>query len=257
MTVKPDAIKEEYKQVKSILVSQPQPQRSPYFEIQEKHELIIDFRPFVQVEGLSEKEFRKFRVRPDEFTAVIFTSRSAIEHYFRLCEEMRIRVSPDMKYFCKTESVANYLQKFILFRKRKVFAGTKSLEDIANYFVKHSKEKFLLPCSNLGSQDVVQFLQSKNVKFQEAQMFRSVSADLSDLRDIFYDVLVFFSPVDIQSLFENFPDFKQNNTRIAVFGDLTLAAAEEHGLFVNIKAPTPEAPSMSMALEQYLQISNK
>lgn len=256
MAVTSEVRKEEYREVKSILVSQPQPQRSPYFDIQEKYGLQIDFRPFVQVEGLSEKEFRKFRIRPDEFTAIIFTSKSAIEHFFRLCEEMRIKVSADMKYFCKTEAVANYLQKFILFRKRKVFAGAKSLEDIANYFVKHSKEKFLLPCSNLGSQDVVKFLESKNVKYQEAMMFRSVSADLSDLRDIFYDVLVFFSPVDIQSLFENFPDFKQNNTRIAVFGELTRAAAEEKGLFVNICAPTPEAPSMSMALELYLQKSN-
>jgi uroporphyrinogen-III synthase len=256
MAVTSEVRKEEYREVKSILVSQPQPQRSPYFDIQEKYGLQIDFRPFVQVEGLSEKEFRKFRIRPDEFTAIIFTSKSAIEHFFRLCEEMRIKVSADMKYFCKTEAVANYLQKFILFRKRKVFAGTKSLEDIANYFVKHSKEKFLLPCSNLGSQDVVKFLESKNVNFQEAMMFRSVSADLSDLRDIFYDVLVFFSPVDIQSLFENFPDFRQNNTRIAVFGELTRAAAEEKGLFVNICAPTPEAPSMSMALELYIQKSN-
>jgi len=257
MTVKHVAKKEEFKQVKSILVSQPPPQRSPYFDIQEKHDLQIDFRPFVQVEGLPEREYRRFRIRPDEFTAVIFTSKSAIEHYFRICEEMRIRVSPDMKYFCKTDTVANYLQKFILYRKRKVFAGTKSLEDIANYFVKHSKERFLLPCSNLGSQDVVRFLESKKVNYQEAMMFKSVSADLSDLRDIFYDVLVFFSPVDIQSLFENFPDFKQGDTRIAVFGDLTCAAAEEHGLVVNIKAPTPETPSMSMALEQYLQQSNK
>jgi uroporphyrinogen-III synthase len=256
MAVTSEVRKEEYREVKSILVSQPPPQRSPYFDIQEKYGLQIDFRPFVQVEGLSEKEFRKFRIRPDEFTAIIFTSKSAIEHFFRLCEEMRIKVSADMKYFCKTETVANYLQKFILFRKRKVFAGNKSLEDIANYFVKHNKEKFLLPCSNLGSQDVVKFLESKNVNFQEAMMFRSVSADLSDLRDIFYDVLVFFSPVDIQSLFENFPDFRQNNTRIAVFGELTQAAAEEKGLFVNICAPTPEAPSMSMALELYLQKSN-
>jgi uroporphyrinogen-III synthase len=250
-------LKENYKKVKTILVSQPQPQRSPYFDIESKYGLHIDFRPFVQVEPVPEKEFRKFRIRPDEYTAVILTSKSAVDHFFRICEEMRIKVSQDMKYFCKTETVANYLQKFILFRKRKVFSGTKSLEDISNYFSKHSKEKFLLPCSNLGSQDVVKFLESKNIQFQEAMMFRSESADLSDLRDIFYDVLVFFSPVDIQSLYDNFPDFAQNETRIAVFGDLTLAAAEEKGLFVNIKAPSTEAPSMSMALDNYLQISNK
>jgi len=256
MSVKSSVNIETYKKVQTILVSQPQPQRSPYFELEEKYNLQIDFRPFVQVEPVPEKEFRKNRIRPDEFTAVIFTSKSAIEHFFRMCEDMRIKMHQDTKYFCSSETVANYLQKFILYRKRKVFVGTKSIEDISNYFTKHNKEKFLLPCSNLGSQDVVKFLEKKKVNFQEANMYRTVSADLSDLKDIFYDVLVFFSPIDIQSLYENFPDFMQNETRIAVFGNLTQAAAEEKGLFVNIKAPSPESPSMTMALEYYLQKSN-
>jgi len=256
MSVKSSVSKETFKKVKTILVSQPQPQRSPYFELEEKYNLQIDFRPFVQVEPVPEKEFRKYRIRPDEYTAVVFTSKSAIENFFRMCEDMRIKMHQDTKYFCSSETVANYLQKFILYRKRKVFVGTKSIEDIGNYFTKHNKEKFLLPCSNLGSQDVVKFLEKKKINFQEANMYRTVSADLSDLKDIFYDVLVFFSPIDIQSLYENFPDFKQNETRIAVFGNLTQAAAEEKGLYVNIKAPSPEAPSMTMALDNYLQKSN-
>ncbi len=251
------AKKETYKKVQTILVSQPKPQRSPYFELEEKYGLQIDFRPFVQVDPVPEKEFRKFRIRPDEYTAIILTSRSAIEHFFRMCEEMRIKMSQETKYFCSSEAVANYLQKFILYRKRKVFVGNKSIEDLANYFQKHNKEKFLLPCSNLGSPDVVKFLESKKINFQEAMMFRSVSSDLSDLKDITYDVLVFFSPIDIQSLYENFPDFRQNETRIAVFGNFTQKAAEGHDLFINIKAPTPESPSMTMALENYLKVSNK
>lgn len=251
------AVIENYKKIQTILISQPQPQRSPYFELEERYNLQIDFRPFVQVDPVTEKEFRKFRIRPDEFTAVIFTSKSAIEHFFRMCEEMRIKMSQETKYFCSSEAVANYLQKYILYRKRKVFVGTKSIEDLSNYFTKHIKEKFLLPCSNLGSLDVVKFLEHKKVNFQEALMYRTVSADLSDLKDITYDVLVFFSPIDLQSLYENFPDFKQNETRIAVFGNFTLKAAEDCGLFVNIKAPAEEAPSMTMALENYLRISNK
>ncbi len=251
------AVIENYKKIQTILISQPQPQRSPYFELEDRYKLQIDFRPFVQVDPVTEKEFRKFRIRPDEFTAVIFTSKSAIEHFFRMCEEMRIKMSQETKYFCSSEAVANYLQKYILYRKRKVFVGTKSIEDLSNYFTKHIKEKFLLPCSNLGSLDVVKFLEHKKVNFQEALMYRTVSADLSDLKDITYDVLVFFSPIDLQSLYENFPDFKQNETRIAVFGNFTLKAAEDCGLFVNIKAPAEEAPSMTMALENYLRISNK
>ncbi len=253
MSVMGKVTSDNKKEVKTILVSQPQPQRSPYFELEEKYGLTIDFRPFVQVEPVTEKEFRKCRVRPDEFTAIIFTSRSSIEHFFRMCEEMRIKMHQDTRYFCSSQAVANYLQKFIVYRKRKVFVGRRSIEDIEKYFDKYKKEKFLLPCSNLGSQDVVKFLETKKLNFQEANMYNTVSSDLSDLKDIFYDVLVFFSPIDITSLFENFPDFEQKDTRIAVFGNLTEAAAEEHGLFINIKAPSKEAPSMTMALENYIQ----
>ena len=247
-----------YKKVKTILVSQPKPERSPYYELEKKYDLQIDWRPFIHVEPVSEKEFRKTRIRPDEYTAVIMTSRNAIEHYFRMCEEMRIKVSQDMKYFCTSEAVANYLQKFIVYRKRKVFVGKRTVQDLAPYLLKHKKnEKFLLPCSNLGSKRMVEFLEENDIDFQEAMMYRTVSSDLSDLRDITYDVLVFFSPLGIESLYDNFPDFKQNETRIAVFGPSTSKAVEERGLTINIKAPAPEVPSMTMALENYLKESNK
>lgn len=246
-----------YKKVKTILISQPKPERSPYYSLEQKYGLKIDFRPFIHVEGVTEKEFRKNRIRPDEYTAVVFTSKNAIEHYFRMCEEMRIKISQDMKYFCLSEAIAHYLQKFIVYRKRKVFVGKRDIQDLSNYFNKHKAEKFLLPCSNLGAKPVVEYLEKIGVNFQEAMMYRTVSSDLSDLRDIFYDVLVFFSPLGIQSLYENFPDFKQNETRIAVYGSSTSAAVKERGLTINILAPSPETPSMTMALEKYIQEANK
>ncbi len=248
---------EQYKKIKTILVSQPKPERSPYYEIEKKYGLQIDWRQFIHVEGVPEKEFRKHRIRPDEFTAVIFTSRNAIENYFRICEEMRIKVSPDMKYFCISEAVAYYLQKFIQYRKRKVFVGNKKIDSLANYFNKHrDKEKFLLPCSNLGAKKTVAFLDKEKIDYTEVVMYKTLSSDLSDLSDVTYDVLVFFSPQGIESLYENFPDFKQNDTRIAVFGKLTQKAVEERGLYANILAPSPKTPSMAMALESYLKQSN-
>lgn len=258
MTVNGIAQTETFKKVKTILISQPKPERSPYYELEKKYSLQIDWRPFIHVEGVSAKEFRKQRIRPDEFTAVLFTSKNAVDHFFRLCEEMRIRMSQDTKYFCITEAIANYLQKFIIYRKRKVFAGNRSIEDLAPALKKHkNNEKILLPCSNLGAIEVTQYLNDNNFNWQEALMFRTVSSDLSDLSDVTYDMLVFFSPQGIQSLFDNFPDFKQNDTRIAVFGNTTCKAVEDHGLTINIKAPIPEAPSMQMAMELYLQKSNK
>ena len=245
------------KKVKTILISQPKPERSPYFNLEKKYGLKIDFRPFIHVEGVEEREFRKNRIRPDEYSAVILTSKNAIEHFFRMCEDMRIKMSQDTKYFCLTEAIAHYLQKFIIYRKRKVFVGKRIIQDLNNYFNKHRKERFLLPCSNLGSVPVVKYLKEGEFDFQEAMMYRTVSSDLTDLRDIFYDVLVFFSPLGIQSLYENFPDFKQNDTRIAAFGNRTSAAVDDRGLTINIKAPAPETPSMTMALEKYISQVNK
>lgn len=247
-----------YKRVKSILISQPKPERSPYYDLEKKYGLQIDWRPFIHVEGVDAKEFRKQKIRPDDYTAIIFTSKNAIDHFFRICEDMRIKMSGETRYFCLSEAIANYLQKFIVYRKRKVFVGKRVIEDLAAPIKKYKNQvNFLLPCSNLGSKRVSQYLDKAGVEWKDALMYRTVSSDLSDLSDVTYDLLVFFSPLGIKSLYENFPDFKQNDTRIAVFGNTTSAAVIDQGLTINIKAPAPETPSMTMALEKYLQVSNK
>lgn len=249
---------EKYKTVKSILVSQPKPERSPYYDLEKKFNLKIDWRPFIHVEPVHAKEFRKQRIRPDEFSAIIFTSKGSIDHFFRLCEEMRIKMSQDTKYFCKTEAVANYLQKFIVYRKRKVFSGVRMVKDLEPAMMKHKeKETFLLPTSNLGSGAFGAFLEANGFNWQQAMMYKTVTSDLSDLKDIYYDIIVFFSPLDITALYENFPDFDQKETRIAVFGKKTTRAVQEHGLYLNIQAPAPQVPSMTTALENYLKVSNK
>lgn len=252
-------VKEEtYKRVKTILVSQAKPEKAtPYLELEKKYGLKIDWRSFIHVEGIGVKEFRKNRIYPEEFSAVIFTSKNAIDHFFRICEELRVKMPIETKYFCITEAIANYLQKFIVFRKRKVFSGARSIEDLGPSLKKHKGEKYLLPCSNLGAKEVTQYLDENGFNWKDAVMYNTVSSDLSDLSDVTYDVLVFFSPQGIESLYDNFPDFKQNETRIAVFGNTTRQAVEERGLVANIKAPSVDAPSMTGALELYLQKSNK
>jgi uroporphyrinogen-III synthase len=243
--------------VKSILISQPKlEEKSPYNTIEEKWGIKIDWRSFTNVEPVTEKDFRKNRINLGDYPCVIFNGKGAIDNFFRLTEETRARISQDTRYFCLTEAIANYLQKFILYRKRKVFAGKRTAEDLAHYFNKYKNEKFLLPCSNLGSTEIVSYLEKLKINTTQVVMYNTVSADLSDLSDVFYDILVFFSPQGLESLFENFPDFKQNNTRIAVFGNTTAKAAEDKGLFVNIKAPSPESPSMTMALENYINRVN-
>jgi len=248
---------EKYKTVKSLLISQPKPEeKSPYYDLEIKWNLKIDWRTFIQVASVTEKEFRKNRINLGEFPCVILSSKGAVDNFFRLAEETRSRISSDTRYFCLTEAIANYLQKFILYRKRKVFVGKRMAEDLGHYFTKYKNEKFLLPCSNLGSTEIVSYLEKQGINHTEIVMYKTVSEDLSDLSDVYYDILAFFSPQGIESLFENFPDFQQNNTRIAVFGNATCKAAEDKGLFVNIKAPTSEAPSMTKALENYIQIAN-
>ena len=252
------AQQEQIKEVKTILISQPKPERSPYFDLEKKYGLKIDWRQFIHVEPVEAKEFRKQRIRPDEYSAIIFTSKNSIDHFFRICEDMRIQMSQETKYFCLSEAVANYLQKFIVYRKRKVFAGKRTIQDLATAMKKHrAKEKFLLPCSNLGAQAVSKFLDDNKFDWKDALMYRTVSSDLSDLSDVTYDVLVFFSPLGITSLYENFPEFTQNDTRLAVFGNTTSKAVVERGLTINIKAPAPETPSMTMALEKYIQKANQ
>lgn len=249
--------KEDYKKVKTILISQPEPTRSPYYDLAKKWDLQIDWRPFIHVEPVTEKEFRRNRIRPEDYAAVIFTSKNSVDHFFSICEMMRSKMSQSTKYFCLTKAIADYLQKFIVYRKRKVFVGERSIHDLEPALMKHrDKMNFLLPCSNLGAKDVVNFLTEKAFDFKDVMMYKTVSSDLSDLTNVTYDILVFFSPLGIQSLYENFPDFKQNDTRLAIFGKATKRAVEAKGLAINIE-PNKETPSMTMAIEKYLQISNK
>ncbi|MFK8162348.1 MAG: uroporphyrinogen-III synthase [Lewinella sp.] len=249
--------KQDLKPVRTILVSQPQPERSPFARLEKKYDLKIDWRPFIEVKGLTEKEFRKERIRPDEFSAIIFTSKQAIEHFFRLCKAMRIEMSQETKYYCMTEAIANYLQKFIVYRKRKVFFGQRTIQDLAPTLKKHrSKEKFLLPTGNLGAAFVSKYMDDNNFDWQPALMYRTVSSDLSDLENVFYDILIFYSPLGIDSLYENFPTFEQKDTRLAVAGSKTTKACVDRGLTVNIAPEPPKVPSMEMALDNYLKHSN-
>jgi len=258
MSANSTSVKEKFKKVKTILVSQPKPARSPFFALEEKYNLKIDWRPFIHVEEVHIKEFRRQRIKIEDFTSIIFTSKNSIDHFFRVCEEMRHKMSQDTKYFCLSEAIANYLQKFIVYRKRKVFTGRKTIADLKTAFMKHKeKEKFLLPMSNLGATVVCDYLNELELDWTDSIMYKTLASDLSDLKEVFYDVLVFYSPLGIESLYENFPKFVQNETRIAVFGNKTSEAVEEHGLTINIKAPMPESPSMTMALEKYIQVANK
>ena len=245
--------------VKTILVSQPKPKTelSPYFELAEKMKVKIDFRSFIHVEGVTSKEVRYQKIDFSKFTAVIFTSRNAVDNYFRLAEEMRFTVPNEMRYFCLSEAISFYLQKYVVYRKRKIYVGKRTFEDLAKIMKKHKEEKFLLPSSDKLKSSIPKILDEISIDWTSATLFKTVISDLSDLEDVFYDILVFFSPSGIQSLFENFPDYKQNKTIFACFGNTTIKAAKEAGLEVHIKAPTPETPSMTMALEKYIKEAAK
>ncbi|MEL1245599.1 uroporphyrinogen-III synthase [Flavobacterium sp. DGU11] len=245
--------------VKTILVSQPEPKvdNSPYFEIQQKLKVKVDFRPFIHVEGVSAKDVRAQKIDLNNYTAIILTSKNSIDHFFRVAEEMRFKVPETLKYFCQSEAIAFYLQKYVVYRKRKIYVGQKDFTDLSPLIKKYKDEKFLLPASDQLNFDVPQTLNSLKVDWTPGTFYKTVMSDLSDLKDVYYDVLAFFSPTGIKSLFMNFPDFEQNNTRIAVFGLTTQKEALEHGLRVDIMAPTPETPSMTMALEKYIIKANK
>ncbi|WP_027138338.1 uroporphyrinogen-III synthase [Gaetbulibacter saemankumensis] len=245
--------------VKTILVSQPEPkiENSPYFDLIEKQKVKIDFRPFIHVEGVSAKEIRVQKVDLSKYTAIILTSRNAVDHFFRVADEMRFKVPDTMKYFCQSEAVAYYLQKYVVYRKRKIYVGKRTFAELSPLIKKYKDEKFLLPTTDKVKDEVPETLNKLGIDWKQATFYKTVISDLSDLADVLYDVLVFFSPSGIESLFHNFPDFKQNNTRIAVFGNTTIKAVEEKGLRVDIAAPTPETPSMTMALEKYIEKVNK
>ena len=249
--------------IKKVLITQPRPDsdKSPYFELARKHSVQLEFFPFIKLEGIPAKDFRKQKIDITQYTAVIFTSRHAIDNFFRICEEMKISVSQDTKYFCITESVALYLQKFILYRKRKVFYGAdgtnKSLFDVIN---KHKEnEKFLYPCSeNQQDNEIVNWLKNNKCEFVTPFMYRTISNDVKPvLTKEEFDVICFFTPSGVRSLLENFPKYKQNGTKIGAFGFNTSKAIEEAGLTLHIKAPAPEVPSMVAALEKYLSNQKK
>ena len=248
--------------IKKILITQPKPEndRSPYFELAKKYNIDLVFHPFIKLEGIPGKDFRKQKIDISYYSAVIFTSRNAIDHFFRICEEMKITIGQDTKYFCITEAVALYLQKFILYRKRKVFYGAdgsnKSMFDVIN---KHKEnEKFLYVCSeNQQDNEIVNWLKNNRCEFALAFMYRTVSNEIAPVMELDYDVICFFTPSGVKSLFDNVPSFVQNQTTIGAFGNNTSKAVEEAGLSLEIKAPAPQAPSMVAALERFLSESKK
>lgn len=246
--------------VNSILITQPRPdtEKSPYYDLAKKYDIKLDFHAFIRVEGLSGKEFRKQRIDIAEYTAIIFTSRYAVDHFFRICEELKFKVSQDMKYFCITEAVALYLQKFILYRKRKVFfSADGSTAGLLDVIGKHKIEKYILPVTDSTKNDIAHYLIKHNIKFAEGTLYRMVSNDISEIMQTSYDMIVFFSPFSVQTLFDNSPAFKQNGTLIGAFGPTTSKAVEDSGLHLDIKAPAANAPSMVSALDLFLATKKK
>ena len=244
--------------VKKILVSQPKPSsdKSPYFDVARKHGVEIVFRPFIKIEGLSSRDFRKQRLNLNDFTAVIFTARTAVDNFFRLCEEMRVNIPDTMKYFCTTEAIALYLQKYIVYRKRKIFVGKSGkLADLMPSITKHKNENYLLVESDVSNADNAKILEYAKIRVTRAIMYRTVSNDFTPEESFDYDMLVFFSPQGIESLLKNFPDFKQDDIRIAAFGANTCKSVTEAGLRLDIEAPTEKARSMAEAIDLYLSSS--
>jgi uroporphyrinogen-III synthase len=242
--------------VKNILVSQPQPtdfEKSPYGEIARKFNVNITFRKFFKIEGIPAKDFRKERVNILDYTAVIFTSRNAVDHYFRMCKEMRVEVPETMKYFSISESTAYYLQKYVQFRKRKIFHSKENAANLIDLVKKHKTEKFLFPCSDIHKNEIPKMLEDNKINYKKAVIYRTLAADLSDIDITHFDMLVFFSPSGIKSLSKNFPGFDQKETVIGAFGTTTHKAIKDAGLTLHIEAPTQSAPSMTMAIELFLQ----
>ncbi len=247
--------------IKSILISQPKPEteKNPYFDLARDHHLKIDFRTFIHIDGIPIQDFRKERIHFLDFSAVILTSRNAVDHFFRIAAEAKIGIPDSMKYFCINEATAVYLQKYIVYRKRKIFYGSGDFAEVAELMEKHKDLKFILPSSDVLKPSIPQLLEERKFNYTRAIIYKTVISDLSDLAEVNYDMLVFFSPEGIRSLFKNFPDFKQNDTKIAIYGLTTAKAAEEHNLRIDLMAPTPDAPSltMTMAIDKYVKAANK
>ena len=246
--------------IKKVLVSQPKPasEKSPYFEIAEKYGVKIDFRPFIKVESLTAKEFRQQKVSILDHTAVVFTSRHAIDHFFNLCTELRVTIPETMKYFCTSETISLYIQKYVQYRKRKVFFGaTGKFQDLLPLIVKHSGEKYFIPMSDVHNDEIKNALDQYKIQHTEAVMYRTVSNDFTPEEKFDYDMLVFFSPSGIQSLLKNFPNFEQGDIAIGCFGPTTAKAVKDAGLRLDLEAPTAEAPSMTAALDMFIRKHNK
>ena len=246
--------------IKNVLVSQPKPaevEKSPYYILAKKYKVNIDYHKFIKIEGIKAIDFRKDRVAILDHTAVILTSRNAVDHFFRLSKEMRAEIPDSMKYFCVSETIAFYLQKYVQYRKRKIFYGRQNFDQLMEIIVKHKTEVFLLPCSDVAEKDLSKVLSDSKIKHSKAIMYQTVASDLSDVEIDKYDLLVFFSPSCVKSLFTNFPDYKQGETLISAFGPSTCKAVEDAGLKLTIEAPTKTAPSMTMALEEYIDKSMK
>jgi len=254
-----DVSSDRLTEVKSVLVSQPEPSNpnSPYHKLSEKYNVKVDFRKFIQIEGESFKEFRKTKIDILSHTAIIFTSRNAVDHFFRVCQEAKIEMPADMKYYCVSDQTANYLQKYIVVRKRKLYVGSKTAADLIQILKKHPSEKYLFPCSDIRKDVIPDFLKTSGYEYNIAVLYRTVASDLSDLNDVNYDMIAFFSPSGVSSLLSNFPDFKQNNTRIAAFGPTTAKAVTDAGLILDVQAPHPDAPSMTGAIELYINKANQ
>jgi uroporphyrinogen-III synthase len=245
--------------IRKILVSQPQPNnpKSPFFDLAKKYNLKIEFKPFVEVEGVSVKDFRQQKINILEYSAVIFTSKTGIDHFFRICNELRICVPDTMKYFCITENVAFYLQKYIVYRKRKIFHGKAKFQDLIDVIIKHKDDNFFVPLSEPHNTEIPTLLDKHNIKYTIGTMYKTISSHFSNHNDFDYDILVFYSPSGIKSLKENFPDFIQGDIKIAAFGPTTASAVLNEGFRLDINAPNPQAPSMTMALDDFLREHNK
>ncbi len=241
--------------VKAILITQSKPEndKNPYTDLARKFNLTIEFKPFIHLEPLTAKEFRKWKINPSDYTSVLFTSRGAVDHFFKLCDELRVKVSPDLKYYCMSEAIALYLQKYILYRKRKVFHGDGTFPGIIEVIEKHyDGDKFLIPCSDNHKADFSEYFKRKKYEFAEAVIFKTVPVELSEKEVRKFNMVVFFTPAGVQALKQNFPGFKQKGIRIGAFGPLTSQAVIDAGMKIDVQAPAPGTPSMTMAIESYL-----